>query len=63
MATREKVKVTMLLMAFVLMAFGSSVAAYQNLRWHCWLPGGGDVRGKYFYAYKHCHSRWGTVFK
>ena len=58
--------------AFVLLALGNIVSLYQNLHWHCWQPGGGEVGAKtsvlflqdklndghLFYPYQNCSSRF-----
>ncbi len=49
---------------WVLLAFGTCTAIYQNLHWHCWQPRGGQagyfwpLKDVYLYPYMNCESRW-----
>ena len=51
-------KKVIVVFAFLLMAFGSGFSLYQNLRWDCWQPGGGEIKNGGWYPFMSCHSRW-----
>jgi hypothetical protein len=54
---------------FLLLSLGSVVAGYQNLRWDCLEPGGGQagyfwpLQDVYHYPYMNCVSRWPNFLK
>ena len=49
---------TIAVIAFVFCAVGTATLVYQTAHWHCWQPGGGEIKGGRFYPFMNCDSRF-----